>query len=135
MASLVLHQPAHLVVVEVRDIIPRYLAPVAINDATTRIVAGRAEMRFSLSRFIGTPERQITPKVDPNQFCFRDTQSGQCACQSIDLWGLRRRPVAAAPPESRISLMEQFDLPMSGYASGGPADRPEALPDDIANVS
>jgi len=43
MAWLVLHQPAHLVVVVKRDIIPRYLASVAINDANTGIVAGRAE--------------------------------------------------------------------------------------------
>jgi hypothetical protein len=43
-------------------------------------------------------------------------------------------PLAQTSSGSRISLMEQFDLPMSGDASSGRAHRPEALPDDIVDV-
>ncbi len=126
-----LHQRAHLVIVEVEGIIPRYLPPIGINDANIGIVTGMvdrddagvrvsrpvlwthiiasvlaimAAMRFSSSRSIGPLYRQIIPVVGPFS------------------------------TELDESLVDQLNLPVSRYTSSGRTNCPVTLPDGVACI-
>lgn len=48
--------------------------------------------------------------------------------------GISIEAPARAIAGSRISLVDQLNLPVSGYTSSGRTDRPETLPDRVARI-
>lgn len=50
------------------------------------------------------------------------------------IFGISAVASARAIASSRISLVDQLNLPVSGYTSSGRTDRPETLPDGVARI-